>query len=211
MHVATKQARYRRLGPWAGFPEGLTSTYMLDPSDPLFTDIGAAFVQACAPFRRPSALLERCKTHVVWCMPASTSANPILSTCTQELRAEYGSDPVGFYATDAFNENVPPSDDPDFLRASSAAVFGVRGQCAVAVQQGLHHRVHPDCARTPVLGRRRQLQLSPHHAVSGRVQAMEAGDPTARWIMQAWLFFNEGFFWKPPQVQVGMRQLCLML
>lgn len=43
----------------------------------------------------------------------------------QELRAEYGSDPIGFYATDAFNENVPPSDDPDFLQASSAAVFGV--------------------------------------------------------------------------------------
>jgi hypothetical protein len=35
---------------------------------------------------------------------------------------------VGFYAADAFNENVPPSDDPDFLRASSAAVFGVRSQ-----------------------------------------------------------------------------------
>ena len=35
---------------------------------------------------------------------------------------------MGFYATDAFNENVPPSDDPDFLRASSAAVFGVRSQ-----------------------------------------------------------------------------------
>jgi hypothetical protein len=52
----------------------------------------------------------------------------ILSMCPQELRAEYGSDPVGFYATDAFNENVPPSDDPDFLRASSAAVFGVRRQ-----------------------------------------------------------------------------------
>jgi hypothetical protein len=32
---------------------------------------------------------------------------------------------------------------------------------------------------------------------------MEAGDPTARWIMQAWLFFNEGFFWKPPQIQVA--------
>lgn len=32
---------------------------------------------------------------------------------------------MGFYATDAFNENVPPSDDPDFLRASSAAVFEV--------------------------------------------------------------------------------------
>ena len=42
------QARYKRLGPWAGFPEGLTSTYMLDPSDPLFTDIGAAFVQVWA-------------------------------------------------------------------------------------------------------------------------------------------------------------------
>jgi hypothetical protein len=43
--LSPAQARYRRLGPWAGFPEGLTSTYMLDPSDPLFTDIGAAFVQ----------------------------------------------------------------------------------------------------------------------------------------------------------------------
>ena len=36
-------------------------------------------------------------------------------------------------------------------------------------------------------------------------QAMEAGDPSARWIMQAWLFFNEGFFWKPPQIQVLLR------
>jgi Alpha-N-acetylglucosaminidase (NAGLU) tim-barrel domain len=44
------------------------------------------------------------------------------------------------------------------------------------------------------------------------VQAMEAGDPTARWIMQAWLFFNEGFFWKPPQIQVGTQRMkCLML
>lgn len=33
------------------------------------------------------------------------------------------------------------------------------------------------------------------------MQAMVAGDPSARWIMQAWLFFNEGFFWKPPQIQ----------
>lgn len=33
-------------------------------------------------------------------------------------------------------------------------------------------------------------------------QAMVAGDPSARWIMQAWLFFNEGFFWKAPQIQV---------
>jgi hypothetical protein len=54
------QARYRRLGPWAGFPEGLTSTYMLDPSDPLFTDIGAAFVQACPPSKRTNSLLEHC-------------------------------------------------------------------------------------------------------------------------------------------------------
>lgn len=37
------------------------------------------------------------------------------------------------------------------------------------------------------------------------VQAMVAGDPSARWIMQAWLFFNEGFFWKPPQIQALPR------
>jgi hypothetical protein len=60
MHALSVQARYRRLGPWAGFPEGLTSTYMLDPSDPLFTDIGAAFVQACASYKRISSLLEQC-------------------------------------------------------------------------------------------------------------------------------------------------------
>lgn len=54
------QARYRRLGPWAGFPEGLTSTYMLDPSDPLFTDIGAAFVQVSIPVHVPSS-----QSHVI--------------------------------------------------------------------------------------------------------------------------------------------------
>ena len=33
-------------------------------------------------------------------------------------------------------------------------------------------------------------------------QAMAAGDPGARWIMQAWLFYNEKDFWQKPQIQV---------
>lgn len=32
-------------------------------------------------------------------------------------------------------------------------------------------------------------------------QAMAAGDAGARWIMQAWLFYNEKDFWQAPQIQ----------
>ena len=35
---------------------------------------------------------------------------------------------------------------------------------------------------------------------------MAAGDPGARWIMQAWLFYNEKDFWQKPQIQ-ARRQL----
>ena len=33
---------------------------------------------------------------------------------------------------------------------------------------------------------------------------MAAGDPGARWIMQAWLFYNEKDFWQAPQIQARM-------
>ena len=44
----------------------------------------------------------------------------------QELRAEYGHDSVSWYSADTFNENVPPSSDPAYLRATSAAIYQVR-------------------------------------------------------------------------------------
>ena len=34
-------------------------------------------------------------------------------------------------------------------------------------------------------------------------QAMSAADPQARWLMQAWLFYDNQDFWKPPQIQVS--------
>lgn len=44
----------------------------------------------------------------------------------QEMLAEYGSGDVNYWSADTFNENVPPSSDPEYLRATSAAVYGVR-------------------------------------------------------------------------------------
>ena len=43
----------------------------------------------------------------------------------QELRSEFGFDTEGFYSADTFNENVPPSPDPSYLRNTSAAVYQV--------------------------------------------------------------------------------------
>ena len=34
------------------------------------------------------------------------------------------------------------------------------------------------------------------------MQAMEAADPGATWLMQAWLFYDDQDFWQPPQIQV---------
>ena len=31
---------------------------------------------------------------------------------------------------------------------------------------------------------------------------MKAGDETAVWIQQAWLFYSDQAFWQPPQIQV---------
>ena len=60
----------------------------------------------------------------------------------QELRAEYGWDRGGFYSADTFNENVPPSADPGYLRATSAAVYQVRDAKYDARRcgTGYHHR-----------------------------------------------------------------------
>ena len=34
-------------------------------------------------------------------------------------------------------------------------------------------------------------------------QAMSAADPQARWLMQAWLFYDNQDFWKPPQIKAS--------
>ena len=31
---------------------------------------------------------------------------------------------------------------------------------------------------------------------------MATADPQARWLMQAWLFYDNQDFWKPPQIKV---------
>ncbi len=35
------------------------------------------------------------------------------------------------------------------------------------------------------------------------MQAMATADPQAKWLMQAWLFYDKQEFWKPPQIKVG--------
>ena len=34
------------------------------------------------------------------------------------------------------------------------------------------------------------------------MQAMATADPKAKWLMQAWLFYDNQEFWKPPQIKV---------
>ena len=36
-------------------------------------------------------------------------------------------DKVGFYSADTFNEQSPPTNDPDYLRGASRGVFEVNG------------------------------------------------------------------------------------
>jgi hypothetical protein len=36
-------------------------------------------------------------------------------------------------------------------------------------------------------------------------QAMQAADPAAQWLMQAWLFYDDQDFWQPPQIQACMH------
>lgn len=44
----------------------------------------------------------------------------------QILREEYGSDEVGFYSADTFNEMTPPSSDPAYLTSITNAIYDVR-------------------------------------------------------------------------------------
>lgn len=44
----------------------------------------------------------------------------------QILREEYGSDEVGFYSADTFNEMTPPSSDPAYLTSVTSAIYDVR-------------------------------------------------------------------------------------
>ena len=49
------QAATRRLRPWGGMPCRFSCSYTLDPQDPLFQDIGEAFVQV--PFLNMQAIV----------------------------------------------------------------------------------------------------------------------------------------------------------
>lgn len=53
----------------------------------------------------------------------------------QVLREEFGSDDVGFYSADTFNEMAPPSDDPAYLTSITQAIYKVRGLCRTAIIQ----------------------------------------------------------------------------
>ena len=47
------------------------------------------------------------------------------------------------------------------------------------------------------------LLLGVHNlAFSRHMQAMATADPGARWLMQAWLFYDNQDFWRPPQIKV---------
>lgn len=104
-------ARLRKTNWGAGFGD----VYILDPNDPLFTQIGSRFLR-------------------------------------EEVRL-YGTDHL--YSADTFNENIPPSNDSTFLNDVSKKVY----------------------------------------------KAMAIVDPRATWVMQGWLFVNDGAFWKPTQIK----------
>jgi hypothetical protein len=36
---------------------------------------------------------------------------------------------------------------------------------------------------------------------------MAAADPSAKWLMQAWLFYDDQTFWQPPQIQASYPSL----
>ncbi|KAK9834371.1 hypothetical protein WJX84_011165 [Apatococcus fuscideae] len=110
-------ASITRLGNWGRFSQAFCCVHLLDPQDPLFRQIGQAFVE--------------------------------------EMRQAWGKDSVGYYSADTFNEQSPPSNEPDYLRNASRGVY----------------------------------------------EAMQAGDDSAVWIQQAWLFYSDQAFWQPAQIQ----------
>jgi alpha-N-acetylglucosaminidase len=47
--------------------------------------------------------------------------------------------------------------------------------------------------------------------ISGSVfKAMTSADPSAVWLMQAWLFFSDHHFWQPPQIKVGCSMFWVL-
>ncbi|CAL1371673.1 unnamed protein product [Linum trigynum] len=79
-------AKITRLGDWNTVNKNprWCCTYLLDPSDPLFIEIGRAFIH-------------------------------------QQFK-EYG-DVTDIYSCDTFNENSPPTDDPEYINSLGAAVY----------------------------------------------------------------------------------------
>ncbi|KAM3860076.1 alpha-N-acetylglucosaminidase [Diretmus argenteus] len=77
------KANVTRLGPWAQFNCSYSCTYMLDPRDPLFLQIGSLYLS--------------------------------------QVVKQFGTDHI--YNTDAFNEMIPPSDDPAYLSSISQSIF----------------------------------------------------------------------------------------
>lgn len=88
---------------------------------------------------------------------------------------------MGFYSADTFNEMTPPSADPAYLTAVTSAIYNVRDQFEECMISGCH----------------------PAAYCSLCLQAMAAADPGAKWLMQAWLFYDNQEFWQPLQIEAG--------
>ncbi|KAM7471348.1 hypothetical protein LguiA_009531 [Lonicera macranthoides] len=100
-------AKIERLGNWftVGSDPRWCCTYLLDATDPLFTELGRAFVR-------------------------------------QQLK-EYGRS-GHIYNSDTFDENTPPTDDPEYISSLGAAIFkGMQSgdDDAVWLMQALLHSV----------------------------------------------------------------------
>ncbi|XP_024535814.1 alpha-N-acetylglucosaminidase isoform X2 [Selaginella moellendorffii] len=108
-------------------------TYLLQPMDPLFIQIGKAFIE-------------------------------------QQVK-EYGST-QHVYNCDTFNENLPPTDDPSYISALAASVYGamiVADKQAIWLMQVTYYVVEA---------------LGYYHI-----------------LLQGWLFSSDAQFWKPPQMK----------
>ncbi|KVI06376.1 Alpha-N-acetylglucosaminidase, partial [Cynara cardunculus var. scolymus] len=84
-------------------------TYLLDASDPLFIEIGKAFIQQqIKEYGRSS--------HIYNCFPFSHSFYLSLSHLAT-IRI------VSLCCSDTFDENTPPTDDPQYISSLAAAIF----------------------------------------------------------------------------------------
>ena len=98
-------ASVSRSPDWGNFKKddpktaAFADVYLLEPTDPLFAQVGAAFIKVQA--------------------------------------AEYGTDHI--YQADTYNEMIPPTADPSYLKRSAAAVYGAMAAAdpdAVWLMQG---------------------------------------------------------------------------